>query len=77
MFCTFAGMMSLTLNSKLCNFIISWNLTKTQQSFVQDSFSIKLTKAYLKKTGESKLQFFINIKKKDKREKKVIKKITN
>ena len=40
----FAGMTSLTLNSKLCNFIILLNLTKTLQNFVQDSFSMKLTK---------------------------------
>ena len=44
MFCTFAGMTSLTLNSKLCNFITLWNLTKTLQNFVQSSFSIKLRK---------------------------------
>ena len=52
MFRTFAGMTSLTLNSKLCDFIILLNLTNTLQNFVQDSFSIKLTKICHKDRGE-------------------------
>ena len=35
---------SLTLDSKLCNFITSWELIKTPQNFLQDSFSIKSLK---------------------------------
>ena len=54
--------------AELCNFIISWNLTKTPQNLVQDFFSTVLTKAYAKKTGGSKLHFFLNRKKKDNRE---------
>ena len=56
---------------------ISWNLTKTPQNFVQDSFTIKLTKAYTKKASGSKLHSFLNVKKKDKMEIEVIKKNTN
>ena len=44
MFCTFAGITSLTLNSKLCNFITSWNLIKMSQIFARGPFPIKLTK---------------------------------
>ena len=44
MFCIFAGTTSLTLNSKLYNFITSRNLIKTPQNYAQGSFSIKLTK---------------------------------
>ena len=33
------SMKSLTLNSKLCNFITSWKLIKTPHNFVQGSFS--------------------------------------
>ena len=51
-FCTFAGMTSLTLNSKLYNLIVSWNLIKTQQNFAQNSFSIKLRKISHKNRGE-------------------------
>ena len=40
-------------------------------------FLHKINKSIFKKTGESKLHFFLNIKKKDKREKKVIRKIAN
>ena len=43
-FCAFAGMTPLTPNSKLCNYLASWSLTKTSQNFVQGSLSIKLTK---------------------------------
>ena len=43
-FCAFTGMTSLTLNTKLFNYIAFWSLTKTPQNFVQDSLSIKLTK---------------------------------
>ena len=50
-FCTFAGMTSLTLNSKLCNYTVSWNLTKTPQNFVKGSLSIKLTKKCHKNKG--------------------------
>ena len=49
---TFAGMTSRTLSSKLCNFIALLNLTKALQNFVQDSFSIKLTKICHKDSGE-------------------------
>ena len=52
MFCTFAGMMSLMLNSKLCNFITSSNLTKTLQNLVQGSFSINFLKIRHKDRGE-------------------------
>ena len=43
-------MTSLKLNSKLCNFITRWNLTKMTQNFVLGSFSITLTKIH-NKTG--------------------------
>ena len=49
---TFAGMTSRTLSSKLCNFIALLNLTKALQNFVQDSFSIKLTKICHKDWGK-------------------------
>ena len=62
--------------AELCVFIISWNLTKTPQNLVRDSFSIISTKAYAKKTKGSKLHFSLIIKK-NKREEKVIKKNTN
>lgn len=52
MFCIFAIMMSLTLNSKFCKVITSWNLTKMSQNFVQDSFSINLTKICHKSKGK-------------------------
>ena len=52
MFRTFAGITSLTLNSKLCNFITLLNLTKMLQNFVQDSFFIKLTKICHKDRGK-------------------------
>ena len=42
----------LTLNSKFCNFTTFWNVTKTPQNFVQDSFSIRLTKICYKNRGE-------------------------
>ena len=40
------------LNSKLYNFITSRTLIKTSQNFLQDSFSIKLTKIYHKNRVE-------------------------
>ena len=52
MFCTFAGMTSLMLNSKLYIFITYWNLIKVRQNFVKDPFSIKLTKICHKNRGE-------------------------
>ena len=61
MFRTFAGMTSLTLNSKLCDFIILLNLTNTLQNFVQDSFSIKLTKICHKDRCEGPLQTIVQI----------------
>ena len=48
MFCTSAGMTSLTLNPRLRNFITPGNLIKTPQNFIQGSFSIKLTKNGIK-----------------------------
>ena len=51
MFCTFAGMTSLSLNWIICNFMILWNLTKMPQNFVQSSFSIKLKKKCYKNRG--------------------------
>ena len=48
MFYTFAGMASLTLNSKLCNFKNLWNLIKMPQNLSQSSFSIQLTKILFK-----------------------------
>ena len=44
MFCKFTVVTSLAPNSKLCNFITSWELIKTPQNFLQDSFSIKSLK---------------------------------
>ena len=41
MFCTLAGMTSLTPDAKLLNFINSGTLIKTPQNYVQGSFSIK------------------------------------
>ena len=44
MFRTFAGMTSLTLNSKLCKFITLLNLTKTLQNFGARLFLHKIDK---------------------------------
>ena len=51
MFCTFAVMTSLMLNSKLHNFI-TWNLIKTLQKFVQGSFPIEIMKIRLRNRAE-------------------------
>ena len=51
-FLTFAGMTSLTLNSKFSSFINSWKLIKTPQSFVWVSFYIKITTICLKNRNE-------------------------
>lgn len=48
LFCSFAGMTLLTLGSKLCNFVTSWELIKTQKNFVQSSFFIKSLKSCYK-----------------------------
>ena len=52
MFRIFAGMTSVTSNSKFCSFITSLKLIKTPQNFVQGSFSIKLIKTCHKSRGE-------------------------
>ena len=45
-FCAFAGMMSLTSNSILCNFITSWELVKAPQNVIQTRlFSRKINKS--------------------------------
>ena len=51
-FCKFASMTSLTLNSKLCSFKTWWNLIKTPQNFVRRSLSIKSTKTCHKNKGQ-------------------------
>ena len=53
MFCTFAGMISATPDSKLCNLMTSWKLIKTPQNFSQ-GFSPQNRKKYTIKT-EAKL----------------------
>ena len=55
MFCTFMGMTSLMLNSKLCNFTTSAELVKTGQNAVQGSFSIKS----LKLCPKNRVEFFV------------------
>ena len=42
MFCTFAGVMSLTTDSKPYNFITSWELIKAPQNYVQGQPGTKL-----------------------------------
>ena len=53
MVCIFAGMKSLMLTGKLCNFMTLCKMIKTPQHFVQGSFSIKLSK--ICKNSEVKL----------------------
>ena len=47
-FCTFAGVASLTLDSELCNFITLRERMKTTPNFLQGSFPIKSLKLYHK-----------------------------
>ena len=49
MFCTFAGITSLTPHVKLCNL---WKLIKTPKNFAQGSFSIKSLKLCHKNRNE-------------------------
>ena len=48
----FAGIMSLTPDSELYNFITSWELITTPQNFVQGSFSIKSLKLWHQNRGD-------------------------
>ena len=52
MLCTFPRMTSPTPDSKLCNLIILWELTKTSQNFVR-YFFYKIIRIIQKKTGFS------------------------
>ena len=57
MFYAFVGMASHAPNTKLCNSVTSWNLTKSPQNFVQCSFSIELTRIWHKNKGKSLASF--------------------
>ena len=52
MFCTCAGLSSLSPNSKLCKSKTSLKLIKTPQNFVQESLSKKLTQIYHNSSNE-------------------------
>ena len=51
MFCTFTGITSVTLDSKLCNLITSWELIKAPQNVVHGSISMKSLKLCHKNKG--------------------------